>query len=206
MDGDDISLPTRFEKQVKFLDENPKYALVSCPMYMFDANGKWGETKAKAFPSKEDVINDIDEVIMKAYPDTEFDWFNNIRVVNKAQDIVVGCSSLLLSSKILREVSDGVTFYLHTGSVPGEPGSGGGVNPGCVIHKIGRKGGILNLGILQIPGQLVNDGADHLQVPQFFGTCRGGAMEERVQNPCGARLWVVEQRRNGECAKTGLAV
>lgn len=59
MDGDDISLPTRFEKQVKFLDENPKYALVSCPMYMFDANGKWGETKAKAFPSKEDVIKHI---------------------------------------------------------------------------------------------------------------------------------------------------
>lgn len=59
MDGDDISLPTRFEKQVKFLDDNPEYAFVSCPMYMFDNNGKWGETKAVAFPSKEDVIKHI---------------------------------------------------------------------------------------------------------------------------------------------------
>ena len=59
MDGDDISLPTRFEKQVKFLDGNPEYAFVSCPMYMFDSNGRWGETKSKAFPSKEDVIKHI---------------------------------------------------------------------------------------------------------------------------------------------------
>lgn len=59
MDGDDVSLPTRFEKQVGFLDKNPEYALVSCPMYMFDSNGKWGETKAKQFPSKKDVITRI---------------------------------------------------------------------------------------------------------------------------------------------------
>ena len=59
MDGDDVSDSTRFEKQVRFLDENPKYALVSCPMYMFDKNGRWGETCAKQFPSKKDVITQI---------------------------------------------------------------------------------------------------------------------------------------------------
>ena len=32
MDGDDISLPNRFEEEIKFLDSNPQYALVSCPM------------------------------------------------------------------------------------------------------------------------------------------------------------------------------
>ena len=31
-------------------------------------------------------------------------------------------------------------------------------------------------------------------------------MEERVQNPCAPRLFVVEQRRNDECAKNGVAV
>ena len=40
MDGDDISLPTRFEKQVQFLDENCKYAIVSTPMIHFDKNGE----------------------------------------------------------------------------------------------------------------------------------------------------------------------
>lgn len=32
MDGDDISLPERFEKEVDMLDRNPQFALVSTPM------------------------------------------------------------------------------------------------------------------------------------------------------------------------------
>lgn len=39
MDGDDISLPERFEKQVSFLDKHPEYALVDCSMIPFDNNG-----------------------------------------------------------------------------------------------------------------------------------------------------------------------
>lgn len=42
MDGDDISLPTRFEKEINFLDEHPEYAIVSCPMIYFDEHGEWG--------------------------------------------------------------------------------------------------------------------------------------------------------------------
>ena len=39
MDGDDISLPTRLEKQVKFLDSHPEYSIVSTPMIYFDEEG-----------------------------------------------------------------------------------------------------------------------------------------------------------------------
>lgn len=39
MDGDDISLPERFEKEIRFLDSHPEYALVSCPMIYFDEKG-----------------------------------------------------------------------------------------------------------------------------------------------------------------------
>lgn len=39
MDGDDISLPERFEKEIEFLDKHPEYALVSCPMIYFDEKG-----------------------------------------------------------------------------------------------------------------------------------------------------------------------
>src|SRR5690625_3482989 len=46
MDGDDISLPTRFEKQFNFLDAHPEYAVVSSPMIYFDENGDWGEGTA----------------------------------------------------------------------------------------------------------------------------------------------------------------
>ena len=39
MDGDDISLPSRFEKEIAFLDSHPEYAIVSCPMIYFDERG-----------------------------------------------------------------------------------------------------------------------------------------------------------------------
>ena len=39
MDGDDISLPTRFEKELDFLDAHPEYAFVSTPMFYFDSDG-----------------------------------------------------------------------------------------------------------------------------------------------------------------------
>ena len=39
MDGDDISFPTRFEKEINFLDSHPEYAIVSCPMIYFDEDG-----------------------------------------------------------------------------------------------------------------------------------------------------------------------
>src|SRR5690606_1878528 len=51
MDGDDISLPTRFEKQIKFLDNHPEYAVVSSPMIYFDETGDWGKGKAIEYPN-----------------------------------------------------------------------------------------------------------------------------------------------------------
>ena len=39
MDGDDISMPTRIEKEVAFLDAHPEYAIVSTPMKYFDEDG-----------------------------------------------------------------------------------------------------------------------------------------------------------------------
>lgn len=41
MDGDDISLPTRFEKEVAFLDSHPDLDIVSTPMIHFDDNGEF---------------------------------------------------------------------------------------------------------------------------------------------------------------------
>lgn len=40
MDADDISLPHRFETQIKFLDENPEYALVGSSFYQINDVGK----------------------------------------------------------------------------------------------------------------------------------------------------------------------
>jgi len=56
MDGDDISLPTRFEKEVKFLDEHPEYAIVSTPMIYFDEQGEFGRGKGGYESKKESLI------------------------------------------------------------------------------------------------------------------------------------------------------
>ena len=56
MDGDDISLPTRFEKQIAFLDSHPEYAVVSAPMIYFDESGDFKEGKAEEYPDKYDFV------------------------------------------------------------------------------------------------------------------------------------------------------
>lgn len=40
-DGDDISYPTRFEKEYEFLENNEEYAFVSCAMDFADEQGIW---------------------------------------------------------------------------------------------------------------------------------------------------------------------
>lgn len=54
MDGDDRSLPTRFEQEVRFLDEHQDIAVVSCPMIMFDKEGDWGKTSVIEWPTVKD--------------------------------------------------------------------------------------------------------------------------------------------------------
>lgn len=56
MDGDDVSLPQRFEKQIEFLENNPKYSIVSCPMIYFDERGDWGRGYSIENPAKFDFI------------------------------------------------------------------------------------------------------------------------------------------------------
>lgn len=56
MDGDDISLPTRLEKEASFLDAHEEYAIVSTPMIFFDENGDWGRSFAIEKPTKRDFV------------------------------------------------------------------------------------------------------------------------------------------------------
>lgn len=57
MDGDDISLPTRFEKEYNFLETHPEYAIVSSPMICFDDRGEFMRTKLREGEPKKGVFN-----------------------------------------------------------------------------------------------------------------------------------------------------
>ncbi len=49
MDGDDLSEPCRFEKEINFLDSHPEYDIVSSRMMYFDENGpfRWGKGRGE---------------------------------------------------------------------------------------------------------------------------------------------------------------
>ena len=56
MDGDDESLPERFEKQLNYLETHPDYSIVSSSMILFDESGNWGQTKMPEYPHSGDLI------------------------------------------------------------------------------------------------------------------------------------------------------
>ena len=77
--------------------------------------------------------------------------------------------SRTISRKIFRQIGNGVALDGHGRGIPGEACRRRWINPYGVVHEIGRKGRVTELIVLQIPGQLVDDGPDHFQVPQLFG-------------------------------------
>ncbi|MBR5273088.1 MAG: glycosyltransferase [Clostridia bacterium] len=56
-DGDDVSLPERFEKEIEILENNPDIAIVSTGMLYFDANGDWGSYRPNENPTKKSFIH-----------------------------------------------------------------------------------------------------------------------------------------------------
>ena len=56
-DGDDVSLPERFEKQVEYLENHPACAFVSCGMYISNGETRVGvRIENRVRPTKKDVF------------------------------------------------------------------------------------------------------------------------------------------------------
>lgn len=56
MDSDDISLPTRFEKQIAYLEQHEDIAVLGTTAQYFDNQGVWGVSKAKKCLTKTDIM------------------------------------------------------------------------------------------------------------------------------------------------------
>lgn len=57
MDGDDISLPERFEKELQALQNEPELSVVSCAMTHFDENGDYASTGTVEYPKKDQLVH-----------------------------------------------------------------------------------------------------------------------------------------------------
>ena len=124
----------------------------------------------------------------------EADDVVHIRIVRQAQNVVIRHARLLFRSQVLCEVRDGVAGDLHGGGGPGIAGGELWEHAGSVIHKIGVETGGLDLLLGQVSSQLVNQRADHLQMPQFLCTDVGQqALQLRIGH--GVALGKVAQGR-----------
>lgn len=56
MDADDISLPNRLEKQIKFLDKHLEYAMVGCNLLLINDKGVWGNRVLVEKPTKKSFL------------------------------------------------------------------------------------------------------------------------------------------------------
>lgn len=56
MDADDISHPTRIEKQIKYADEHPEYSIIATRANIIDENGLQGSTNKYGEILKKDLI------------------------------------------------------------------------------------------------------------------------------------------------------
>lgn len=56
MDADDISMPDRLEKQIKFLDQHLEYAVVGCNLLFIDDRDIWGKRILAEKPTKKSFL------------------------------------------------------------------------------------------------------------------------------------------------------
>ena len=100
----------------------------------------------------------------------EPDGIVDIGIVTEPQDIVVGNAGLLLRCQILCQIRDHLTGDLHGSGAPRRAGGGDRINAGSMIHKVSVKPGGSDLIFTEVSGELMDDGSNHLQVPQLFGS------------------------------------
>ena len=67
MDGDDISLPTRFEEEIAVLDAHPEIAIVSTAMIHFDEQGEFRTSKMIEYPQLKNFVKGTPFLLLRLY-------------------------------------------------------------------------------------------------------------------------------------------
>ena len=135
----------------------------------------------------------------------ELDDIADVRIIGKAENIVVGHARLLLCCKVLCQVGDGVARNLHGAGGPRRAGGKLREDAGRVVDKIGGEARLADLLLRQIARELVDNGADHLKMPQLLCADCGSPSATSTKNPCAARVTGRKRERKRECAKCRLA-
>lgn len=100
----------------------------------------------------------------------ELDGFTDIRILDQAQNVVVGGAGFLFRSHIFVQICDDVSFYLKFTGIEGHTACCLRPDTNGVIHIIIGKSAFLDLFHGEVTGQLVNDGGNHFQMSKLFGS------------------------------------
>ena len=102
----------------------------------------------------------------------ELDGIVDVRVVGQAQDVVIRHACLLLGGQILRQVGDQIALDGHGRRVPREARGRRRIDARRVVDEVGVKARGVDILLGEIARQLMDDGADHLQMPEFLRSQR----------------------------------
>lgn len=94
----------------------------------------------------------------------EFDRFDNVWIIDKPQDIVVGRAGFLLCGHIFKQVGDRIALALELTGIKRD--ATGGLRPDGegMVNVIFVKTAAFDLFHGKVSGQLVDDDADHFEV------------------------------------------
>lgn len=93
-----------------------------------------------------------------------------------------------IRSQVLCEVRDGVARDLHGARRPRVTRGELWENARRVVDKVRLEPSLLDLLLGQIARKLVNDRADHLEMPQLLCADRGSPRATSTKKPCAARV------------------
>lgn len=99
----------------------------------------------------------------------EADGVTDFRIVDGAQNVVVGGAGFLFRSQVFKQVRNGIPFALEFAGVKGDTACRLRSYTDGVVNVVGAEAGGLNLLHGEVAGQLPDNGGHNLHVPQFFG-------------------------------------
>lgn len=100
----------------------------------------------------------------------ELERLAHIRVVDQAQQVVVGRAGLLLCCQIFKQVGDRVALALQRRRRKRDARRGLRVDAGRMVDEVGVEAALLDLFGRQVARQLVDDRGDHLLMGELFCT------------------------------------
>ena len=105
MDGDDISVPDRFERLLKAANENPEFDVIGTGCDLFDEHGIWGEFITSGIPGKYEAFMQKTvshaSVIMKTSSLRAIGGYNTEADNARAEDYDLWCRMVEAGFKIM---------------------------------------------------------------------------------------------------------